>query len=180
MDEELVDAGSVRSVNPARRELRVDGPKRILAALEGHDWLYIEEAPGSILKCKIVKVTLHNGLAIVAVAPGVARDTVARLKGCRVKVPAAARTERAVSSVSAEECVGMSLVSENGSLIGEVVAGFETKANGVLEVLRPDGGSLLLPFVPEVIEEIDWAGKKVRVGELAPFAVESDCGPRLT
>lgn len=180
MSEEFVDAGSVRSVNPARRELRIDSTNRVLADLEGSGWLHIEETAGKILRCKIVKSTLHNGWAIVTVAPGVARDTVARLKGCRVVVPAAERIEGAAFDITAQECVGMSLVSENDSLIGEVVAGFETKAHGVLEVLRPDGGSLLLPFVPEVIEEIDWAGKKVIVGDIAPFAVENDRGPRLT
>ena len=180
MDEEFVNAGSVQSVNPARRELRIDAPERVLADLEDRNWLHIEEAPGKILRCKVMKVSLHNGLAIVSVAPGVARDTVARLKGCRVVVPAVAETEHGACTVTAEECVGMLVVSENGSLVGEVVAGFETRANGVLEVLRPEGGSLLLPLVPEVIEEIDWEGKKVHVGDIAPFAVEDDRGPRLT
>jgi len=179
VDEEFVSAGSVRSVNPSRREVRVDAPERVLAGFEGRDWLYVEESPGDILRCKVVKVTLHNGVAIVTVAPGVARDTVARLKGCRVVAPLEPEIERGVLDADAEECVGMMIVTENGSLVGEVVAGFETKANGVLEVLRPDGGSLLLPLVPEVVESIDWNGKKMYVGDIAPFAVESDSGPRL-
>ena len=180
MDEEFVSAGTVRSVNPSRREVRVDAPERVLAGFVGRDWLFVEESPGDILRCRVVKVTLHNGVAIVRVASGVARDTVARLKGCRVVAPVAPIVERGVLDAAAEDCVGMTIVTGNDTLIGEVVAGFQTKANGVLEVLRPDGGSLLLPLVPEVVVSIDWHGKKVYVGDIAPFAVESDSGPHLT
>ena len=179
MDEEVVDAGSVRSVNPARRELRIEGSEARIADLAAREWLHVVEAAGEILRCKISGVSVQKGFAIFTLAAGVSRDTVARLKGCRVVSPVGELKRRGGFGFEAAELVGMSIVSVDGSVIGEVVAGFDTKANGVVEVLRPEGGSLLLPVVPEAIEEVDWDGGKVIVGDIAPFAVESDSGPHL-
>lgn len=178
--EEFTDAGFVKSVNPARRELRVEAADGVITKLEGRTWLHVRDATGEVMRCKIAKLSPQRGFAIVTVAAGVPRDTVAGLKGSRVVLPADEMKERDGREVDAAELTGMSVVGVNGPLIGEVVSGFETKANGVLEVLRPDGGSLLLPLVPEVIEEIDWDANKVVVHDIAPFAVENDNGPRLT
>ena len=180
MTQEFTDAGFVRSVNPARRELRVEAAAGVIAKLEGRPWLHLRDATGEVMRCKIVKLSPQRGFAIVTVAAGVPRDTVARLKGRRIVLPADEMKERGAREVDASELAGMTVVGVNGPLIGEVVSGFETKATGVLEVLRPDGGSLLLPLVPEVIEEINWDAKKVVVHDIAPFAVEHDSGPRLT
>lgn len=179
MDDGFVNVGSVRSVNPARRELRVEGSKSRIADLAGREWLHVEEAAGEILRCKVTGVSVQKGFAIVTLAAGVSRDTVAGLKGRRVVLPAGESRPRGAFGFDAAELVGMSIVSVDGSVIGEVVAGFDTKANGVVEVLRPEGGSLLLPVVPEAIVEVDLDGGKVIVGDITPFAVESDNGPRL-
>ncbi len=180
MDEEFAKAGTVRSVNPARRELRIEGPQARVADLAGREWLHVEETTGEILRCKIAGVSVQRGFAIVTLAAGVSRDTVAGLKGHCIVSPVGELKEGGAFEFDAAELVGMSIVSVDGSIIGEVVAGFDTKANGVVEVLRPEGGSLLLPVVPEAIREVDWDGGKVIVGDIAPFAVESDSGPRLT
>ena len=178
--EEFTDAGYVKSVNPARRELRVEAAEGVITKLEGRAWLHVRDAAGEVMRYKIVKLSPQRGFVIVTVVAGVPRDTVARLKGSRIVLPADEMKDRGRWEVDAAELAGMTVVGVNGPLIGEIVSGFDTKANGVLEVLRPDGGSLLLPLVPEVIEEIDWDAKKVVVHDIAPFAVEHDRGPRLT
>ena len=149
--------------------------------LKGWSWLYVEENTGEIGRFKVASVALRAGYAAITLAPGVPRDTVARLKGRRVVVPEAeAKSKpRGVLDIAAAELTGMSIETADGTLVGEIVAGFETKANGVLEVRRPDGSSLLLPLIPEVIEELDLDRRKVIVGDIAPFAVEHDSGTRL-
>ena len=74
--------------------------------------------------------------------------------------------------------MGLDVYGPGGSLIGEVVAGFETKGSVVLEVGRPDGRSLLLPLVPEVVEAVDWEAGKLFIGDIEGFTVD-DGGPRL-
>ncbi len=179
MAEEFADAGHVKSVNPARRELRVEAADGVIAKLEGRAWLHVRDAAGAVTRYKIVEFSPQSGFAIVTVVVGVPRDTVAGLKGRRVVLPADEMEERGGWEVDAAELAGMTVVGVNGPLLGEVVAGFETKANGVLEVLRPDGTSLLLPLVREVVEKVDWDARKVVVHDIAPFAVEQDGGPRL-
>lgn len=171
--------GRVRSVNPARREVRINAPKRRMNDLEGWSWLYVEESSGEIVRFKVVGVALRSGYAAITLAPGVPRDTVASLKGRRVVVPEAESKPVGAFDIAAAELTGMSIETVDGTLVGEIVAGFETKANGVLEVLRPDGSSLLLPLIPEVIEEFNLDRRKVIVGDIAPFAVEHDSGTRL-
>lgn len=179
MDEEFTQIGQVKSVNPARREIRVSFPESRKADLEGREWVYVQKPGGRPFRCKVDKVSTLGTPAIVTLSSGVSRDTVADLKAAKVLVPTAELGPRDVSALKPAELVGMRVYTADDSLVGEVVDGFDTKANGVLEVRGPDGGSVLLPVVPELIEEIDWDRRRVIVHDIAPFAVESDSGPRL-
>lgn len=179
MDESHTRIGRIKSVNPARREVRIDAPKARVRDAESWSWLYIEESDGELSRYKIARAALKGECAVVELAPGVPRDTVRLLKGRRVLRPKAASEPKFSFDGEATDLVGMTIESNDGSLLGEIVAGFETKANGVLEVLRPDGSSLLLPLVPEVIEGIDLDKGKVIAGDIAPFAVEHGSGSRL-
>ncbi len=61
------------------------------------------------------------------------------------------------------QLIGLSVMEENGNLLGNIAAILETGANDVL-VVHPDSGpEILLPLIDEVVLDINLAQAEVRV-----------------
>ena len=61
------------------------------------------------------------------------------------------------------QLVGLQVVDEAGTALGELNEVFRAGENEVYRVLSPDGAELLLPAVRDVIREIDLAGGRMTV-----------------
>ena len=57
-------------------------------------------------------------------------------------------------------------VEMDGAVAGRVADVLDRPANDVLVVRPPDGRELLVPFVPEVVLDVDLAARVVRVAVL--------------
>lgn len=180
MVDELRHIGTVTTVNPSRRELRVAIVPGRAAEFEAMEWVSLVLAGGESMRCRVAGAGRAGDIAKVRLSEGVTRDNVARMKGAKVVVTSdLERVER--RELSTGEVVGFAVVSADGSPVGEIVGELETKAHVIFEIERVGGGSLLVPAIEEVILGIDWTGRSVVVVDLAPYAVESDTseGTRL-
>jgi 16S rRNA processing protein RimM len=61
------------------------------------------------------------------------------------------------------ELIGLSVLDENGELLGKVTEIMQTGANDVYIVTNDLGQELLLPAIPEVILEVDMISKSIKV-----------------
>lgn len=61
------------------------------------------------------------------------------------------------------QLVGLSAELADGSRLGEVVAALHPPGTDLLAVRRPDGTELLLPFVAQVVPEVDLVGRRLIV-----------------
>lgn len=61
------------------------------------------------------------------------------------------------------DLIGLSVVSEEGEVIGTLTEVMETGANDVLEVKRPDDTTVLLPFIDDCVKEISLETKTIRI-----------------
>jgi 16S rRNA processing protein RimM len=59
------------------------------------------------------------------------------------------------------QLVGLAAVDENGERLGEVVRIEHAPASDLLHVRLPDGRTALVPFVREIVPEVDVAGGRV-------------------
>ncbi len=59
------------------------------------------------------------------------------------------------------EIVGCTVVTEEGETLGEITEILSPGANDVWVVKRPKGKPLLLPYIDDVILDVDVEGKKV-------------------
>lgn len=180
MSEEYTLVGRVRSANPARREVRIDALKGRANDFEGLTWLHVRLRDGEVLRSRTASVRVRENGIIVMLAPGVTRDNVGAMKRCDVLFPASETRPLAWHEMDAKAFDGLEVFDRNGSRVGEVAAGLETKAHVVLEVVRQDGSSVLLPLIPEVVDTVDWDKKRLIVHEIGPYTMESDDGSRLT
>lgn len=169
-----VKIGRVTAVSPGRRELRVRVERGRDAEFEEMTWVRLRLPDGETTRCKVVRSRVSAKGAILELAAGVPRDKVAEARGSTVVAwpQDLKNAERAHDDFSQVE--GFAVVKGGGLCVGHVTAVFETAAHPVLEIEKPGGGHLLLPAVPEVIEDLDWEGQKLVVGDLAPFAVDDD------
>lgn len=61
------------------------------------------------------------------------------------------------------DLIGLTVVDEDGEVIGELVDVFNTGANDIYDVKRSGKKNLLLPVIDEVVKDIDLENKKITV-----------------
>jgi len=64
------------------------------------------------------------------------------------------------------DLVGMRVVHVNGDAIGDVIEVFELPQGLMMDVRRPSGTSVLLPFNDQTVVEVDSATRTIRVDPL--------------
>jgi 16S rRNA processing protein RimM len=63
------------------------------------------------------------------------------------------------------DLIGLRVQNSEGRLIGEILALHNFGAGDVIEILRGEGGTLLLPFTKDFVPQIDLFGRYVVVAE---------------
>lgn len=117
------------------------------------------------------------GEAVVTFAEVVDRNTAEGLRGlelfvAREEMPAPGKDE-----FYHADLVGLTAVDEADRVIGKVTAIHNYGAGDVIEILRRDGGDLLLPFAKNFVPTIDLEGRRIVIAE--PEDVETG-EPRKT
>jgi ribosomal 30S subunit maturation factor RimM len=161
--------GNVVSVNPARRELRIILDPGWHEALEHRKWLNLD-ADGALFRCRVASVRSAGKRLIVRLSAGIARDTVARMKGASVLMEETAG--RLEDAYSLAELAGMTVVDRQERLVGTVKDAYTGRAHSLLEIEGTDGRLMLAPLVDELVVEVDVSRGRLVVSDLARFAVE--------
>ncbi len=93
------------------------------------------------------------------------RDAVESLRGQLLQV----REDQAIPLEEGEyflfQLIGLSVISEDGDLLGELVQVIETGANNVFVVHGPQG-EILIPDIVEVVRDIDFDKRQISVNLL--------------
>lgn len=165
--------GTITTIQPAKRQVRVAVREGYREAIEQLKTLEVELRGGERLRCRIQSVAWDGDAARVEFVPGVTRDNVARLRGAAVLAPEGAEPKRS-EGFELDDLLGFGVVGENGTAVGTVRGVLDTKAGGILELETSAGKGLMLPAIPEVISEIDWDAERIVVGDIEPYAVGTD------
>lgn len=168
------EIGRVRSVNPARREVRVAPRHGYDRALAGRGEVEFVIEGGKRVTYAVETVEEQDRYVKVTLAAGTATDDVASLKGARVLADAAPEIPDNPFEIAAEEFEGFTVRGPDGSEVGVVAGGFNTRAHGVLEIKRPDGRPLLAPFVSEVVAGIDLDRRAIVLRDVEAHLAEQD------
>jgi 16S rRNA processing protein RimM len=102
--------------------------------------------------------------AVIAKIEGVEdRDAAEALKGTRLYVARAALPPPGEDEFYHADLVGLEAVLRDGTPFGTVRAVHDHGAGDSLEVLRPDGTTILVPFTRAAVPEIDFAAQRLVV-----------------
>lgn len=86
-----------------------------------------------------------------------------KFKGWELKVTAEERVELEEGEYYLSDIIGCSVVSDEGETIGVVADVLSPGANDVWVVKRPKGPDVLIPFIDDVVLDVDVAGRVVKV-----------------
>jgi 16S rRNA processing protein RimM len=90
------------------------------------------------------------------------REQAFSMKGMTVAVPRSAMPAAAAGEYYWADLIGLAVVNRQGESLGLVEKLFETGANDVL-VVKDGNAERLLPYVAAVIDDVDLAGKVIKV-----------------
>lgn len=168
-----VRIGTVRSVNPARRELRIDPARTTSSGAEKVSRVRVTIHGGETLLCIVENVSANPGGTIVTLGAGIPRDAVARMKGAAVESEKPPRKPAAPKEMAAEDWIGLDVIGADGSSIGVIRGCIESRAHDILEIETPDGKQLMLPAIEQTVESIDLETRRVTVGDIAPYVISN-------
>jgi 16S rRNA processing protein RimM len=115
----------------------------------------------------------HQGMALLRITGVTSREEAAALRGLPVRIAGSDAKPLAPGEFFYYQIVGITAFDEAGNELGMVTDILETGANDVFVIKRSDGiQDLLLPNVPDVVLEIDPAGKRMVVRPLVYWGSE--------
>jgi len=151
------------------------------ALLSTRRW-YLQQAPRPA--AADVPALLHvtqarpHGDAVIAAARELTdRDAARALRGARVYVARSSFPRTGDDEYYWVDLIGAEVVNRQGEPLGQVSALIDTGPHSVLCVRRPDAGpdvpdalaERLIPFVSAYIDEVDTAGRRIRVDWAADY-----------
>lgn len=104
-----------------------------------------------------------KGAVLVRVAGIADRDAAERLKGLRLYVPRAALPPPGDEEYYHADLIGLAASLTDGSLLGRVTAVHDFGAGDSLEIVRPDGRVVMVPFTRAIVPLVDPAGGRLVV-----------------
>lgn len=165
--------GTVRSVNPAKRELRLDPAPKFANGATTMNKARIAIRGGETMVCTVESVNANPGGLIVTLGAGISRDTVARMKHAAVEIERQRRDAVAPVEMDAADWIGLDVIGVDGTRIGVISGCIESPAHDIVEIETPDGQQLLLPAIEQTVESIDMETQTVTVGDIAPYVISN-------
>jgi 16S rRNA processing protein RimM len=118
---------------------------------------------GDWREMKVAESVLQHGASLVARFEGcVERDAALALKGCEIALERDVLPRNAKDEFYWVDLVGLKVVNAKDEELGVVAGLFENGAHAVMRIV--DGETeRLLPFVEQVVRQVDMAGGRIRV-----------------
>jgi len=160
----------VRSVNPARREVRLElfvgfvWPEQapLVARFSG--------GPGRPLKLESARPA--PGGAVLCMPAGVPREMIAALKGARYEVDECDAAAYTAEGWRASTWIGYEVRNEAGGLLGRVSKVWETAANAAFTVECETMGAMTLPAIGQVVLGVDEEAEVIVIADdIEPYVV---------
>lgn len=125
--------------------------------------LYIEVAPNDLIEVKVSSHRLHKNFHLLTFAGLHNINDVEQYKGKMLKINEDQLNDLDEGEFYYHEIIGCEVFTEDGEKLGTIKEILSPGANDVWVVNRPGEKDLLLPYIEEVVKEIDVENKKVLV-----------------
>lgn len=165
MSEKMYTVGKIVNTHGIRGELKIV-PQTHFADerfAKGSELVFVEPDKGLVLSVIVQSAREHKGMFIVKFDGFDNINDVEKYKGWLLKVSENYLSELDEGEYYYHEIVGCEVRTEDGEVLGTIKEILSPGANDVWVVKRPNGKELLLPYIDEVVLDVNIADKKVLV-----------------
>ncbi|MGG2199619.1 MULTISPECIES: ribosome maturation factor RimM [Paenibacillus] len=163
MSEKLYTVGKIVNTHGIRGELKIV-PQTDFADerfAPGSKLVFVDPNSSATLPVTVESAREHKTMFIIRFRGFGNINEVEKYKGWLLKVEEKYLSELPDGEFYYHEIVGCTVVTEEGETLGEITEILSPGANDVWVVKRPKGKPLLLPYIDDVILDVDVEGKKV-------------------
>jgi 16S rRNA processing protein RimM len=158
---DLVTVGSIVGAHGIRGEIKVKSYTDHLQRFDAGSRLLLSEA-GEVREVEIVSSRPHRNLYLLTLE-GVADRTAAEsLRGSTLHVAAEDLIPLPAGEYYDFQLLDLAVVTDEGEDLGRVAEVMATGSNLVL-IVRDGAREVLLPFIDDVVREVDLAGGRMKV-----------------
>ncbi|WP_426447151.1 ribosome maturation factor RimM [Paenibacillus sp. S-38] len=165
MSEKLYTVGKIVNTHGIRGELKIvpetDFPEERFAP--GSKLLFVDPEKGTVLTQTVESARDHKTMYIVRFKGFTNINEVEKYKGWLLKVEEQYLSELPDDEFYHHEILGCNVVTDEGEELGTISEILSPGANDVWVVKRPKGKPLLLPYIDEVVLNVDIEAKQVTV-----------------
>lgn len=159
-DDGLIVIGRLQKPFGIRGEIRVQAYTETFEAFEKSEWLQIKEK-----RMVIKQIRIHKGSVLVLFDGIGTPEQASGLSGQLVQTLAQNLPAKDEDEYFYFELIGLDVFTETFRHLGKITEVMATGANDVF-VVNGDSGEILIPFIDEVVTDIDLAAKKVQVNPM--------------
>ncbi len=165
MESNFLSVGKVANTHGVRGELKIfpftDFPEIRFAS--GKELLFISPEDGTQLKVKVVSAREQKTVFVVKLEGFDNINQVEKYKGWDVKVPREEAVEAEDNAYYFHEILGCKVLTVEGEELGTVTDILTPGANDVWVVKRKGGKELLIPFIEDIVKDVNIAEKTVKI-----------------
>ncbi|WP_028595603.1 ribosome maturation factor RimM [Paenibacillus assamensis] len=165
MNEKLITVGEIVNTQGIRGELKIvshtDFPEVRFA--KNSQLFIVDEAKKLHLPVTVEKAREHKKLHIIKLKEYDNINDVEKYKGCLLKVSEDQQVKLEENEFYYRDIIGCRVISDAGEELGVIKEILSPGANDVWVVKRPKGSDLLLPYIEDVVLEINVQDKLIKV-----------------
>lgn len=124
-------------------------------------YIFMENKPP--IEVKVASHRVHKSFDLLAFEGYDNINLVEKFKGAMIKVPESQLQPLDEGEYYFHEIIGCTVVTEDGETIGEVKEILTPGANDVWVVKRKEGGDVLIPYIADVVKQVDVENKTITI-----------------
>jgi 16S rRNA processing protein RimM len=155
--------GRVIRPHGIRGDLRVESHTDILERFSWLEKVYLDESDGEPLL--VENVRFHQKRILLKLKGIEDRNAAESLRHSWLYIPMDEAIPLEEDEYFLYQLIGLKVVNQNGDVLGEISDVLETKANNVF-IVKDDEHEHLIPDIPTVIKEINFANNIMKIDEL--------------
>ncbi len=159
-DERLVVIGRAQKPFGIKGEIRVQAYTETFEAFEKSEWLLIKDK-----KMTVEQIRIHKGSVLVLFEGIDTPEQASVFSGQLIQTLEQNLPAKDEDEYYCFELIGLDVFTNTGRRLGKITEIMPTGANDVFVVMG-DYGEILIPFIDEVVEDIDLSAKKVEINPM--------------
>lgn len=163
MEEKMYNVGKIVNTHGIRGEVKVVRITDFEERFHEGNTVYAVKNNGEMIELVIDGHRKHKGFDLLHFEGKNNINDVEHLKGCYLKITESQQTDLGENEFYYHEIIGCSVFTTSGEKIGVVKEILSPGANDVWVTKRPKGKDVLIPYIEDVVKEVNIEDKKITI-----------------